>query len=367
MSGDILADVRALAPTLRAQAAEAEQNRAPTPSAIQHLKQAKLLSMLLPKQRGGRDLALVEYARVLIEVARGDLSIGWVVHVLNGNHLAVRSRSEATQAILLGGDANIISGGVLPVGRAREVAGGYVVEGIWHNCTAVRFTDWVFGGVLVVDKAGQTQPGLGFAYMPTADIFVRESWFAVGLMGTGSDSFVAKGIHVPAARMILPNSSGTVCKHGPLFIPAVVRAGFLALLLGGAMTVHELTQQATRAKVRQSSVALAQLSKAAAQIETARLVLLEILEKLDEVRDAGAELAPDDRASHEVRAAHIVELIHGAVEASMFIAGSSALMHANPLSRYWRDMHVGLRHLSTPHVAHEVADLDGVLSFPHVV
>jgi hypothetical protein len=51
----------------------------------------------------------------------------------------------------------------------------------------------------------------------------------------------------------------------------------------------------------------------------------------------------------------------------MFIAGSSAFLLSNPLSRYWRDAHVALRHVTNvPLIAYEIYGRDRLGIHPNI-
>ncbi len=73
------------------------------------------------------------------------------------------------------------------------------------------------------------------------------------------------------------------------------------------------------------------------------------------------------RAKHKAQCAQIVDLIHNSIESLMFISGSSAFLHSNPLSRYWRDIHVGLRHVTNvPMLSYEIYGRDRLGVTPNI-
>ncbi len=357
MSADIVLSARALAPLLRAQAAEGERLREPTAEAVRLLKANQLLTLLLPKRFGGEGLTFTEYGLVQIELAKGDLSVCWLVHAINANFFVVSTRPDPLRDALFGDSPTIISGGVLPLGRAREVGDGYIVDGAWHHCTAIGMADWIFGGVTFIGKAGEVLPGVGFAYMRKSDVSVEESWFVTGLQGTGSDTAIATSVHVPSVRMVLPNLADAEPERFPITV--AVRTGFLAVLVGGVMAMLELVVQRTQSRPQATWLVLYHLSKVEGQIEAAMLTVFEILRRLDDLTRTGGELGVDERARIEARTAMVMGLVHEAVDACIFLAGSSALVNSNPLSVYWRDLHMALRHINVPHVAYVEVARDG--------
>jgi hypothetical protein len=51
----------------------------------------------------------------------------------------------------------------------------------------------------------------------------------------------------------------------------------------------------------------------------------------------------------------MIELIHGASESLMFLAGSSAFSLDKPINRYWRDVAMGVRHIQNiPTIGYEI-------------
>ncbi len=51
----------------------------------------------------------------------------------------------------------------------------------------------------------------------------------------------------------------------------------------------------------------------------------------------------------------VIELIHKSVEDLMFQSGSSAFALDKPISRYWRDVHVAMRHVQNiPMLGYEI-------------
>jgi Acyl-CoA dehydrogenase, C-terminal domain len=59
--------------------------------------------------------------------------------------------------------------------------------------------------------------------------------------------------------------------------------------------------------------------------------------------------------------------VHSAIEQLMFTAGSSAFSLTNPLQRYWRDLHVALRHVNNlPQLGYEIYGRDLVGVKPNV-
>src|SRR5262245_19432603 len=77
--GGPLEVARALAPRIRARAAEIEAGRQLPPDLVQELAEARLFKVALPESEGGLGADVITALKVIEEVARADGSTGWCV------------------------------------------------------------------------------------------------------------------------------------------------------------------------------------------------------------------------------------------------------------------------------------------------
>ena len=162
------------------------------------------------------------------------------------------------------------------------------------------------------------------------------------------------------------------------FLPVVptVRATGIAQLLGAAEYMLELTEAdaktkpiitTTYAKRTDSHVHVAEIGRIAALLDNARILLFDATGQLDAAAVIGRKFSQLEAAKHKAQCATIVELIHSAVEKIMFLAGSSAFSLDKPIQRYWRDVHVGLRHVQNiPQLGFEIYGRDRLGVAPNI-
>ena len=97
------------------------------------------------------------------------------------------------------------------------------------------------------------------------------------------------------------------------------------------------------------------LGEAAAMLDTAKLILFHLVGEFDRIGLAGAELALEDKARHRAQCAQMIKLVHSASESLMFQSESSAFMLDKPISRYWKDVSMALRHIQNiPTIGYEI-------------
>jgi 3-hydroxy-9,10-secoandrosta-1,3,5(10)-triene-9,17-dione monooxygenase len=156
----------------------------------------------------------------------------------------------------------------------------------------------------------------------------------------------------------------------------VVRTTGIAQLIGGAEAMLEIVASESKVKPivttlyknrAESGAVVHEIGRVAAQLDAARVLLFSALATLDDVALSGREFPFAERAKHKALCAQIIDHVHASVESLMFIAGSSAFALSNPLSRYWKDIHVALRHVTNvPMLAYEIYGRDRLDVKPNI-
>src|SRR3546814_5288212 len=81
----------------------------------------------------------------------------------------------------------------------------------------------------------------------------------------------------------------------------------------------------------------------------------------------GREFTLMEKARHKAQCSQIIELVHRSVETLMFISGSSAFALDKPISRFWRDIHVGLRHIQNIRSEEHTSELQSLMRTSYAV
>lgn len=381
----IIEELKALRPMLQKNAPLGEELRCPTKETDEALKNLGMYYLLTPTRWGGGGVSTSGFAKIQMELAKGDLSLSWVVQILNGTTMIATLTSDALQEGLFGNGPTAVCGAYNPPGKAKKVDGGYIVNGRWPYSSGSRQAQWYQGGCMIDDNDGPVVPGINMAYIPMSELEIEDTWFTTGMQGTGSDTAVAKDVFIPEHMMVTMDKPFGHIEPGKKhigapsdFLPVVptVRATGLAQLIGGAEYMLELIERdapkkplvtTTFTKRTESHVVVHDLGKVAAQLDNAKLLLLNATGQLDAAASQGRKLTQLEAAKHKAQCSTIVELVHASIEKLMFIAGSSAFSLSNPLQRYWRDIHVGLRHVQNiPQLGYEIYGRDRMQVTPNI-
>jgi alkylation response protein AidB-like acyl-CoA dehydrogenase len=380
----ILEQVRALRPLLRKNAQAGEAQRTPTAEVIKAIDDLGIWWMLVPRRWGGLGLSATAMACVNAELSKGDPSVAWVSQIINGTTWVGTLGSDALQQALYGNGRSRICSAVTPPGIAHPVEGGYRVSGRWPYCSGSRQANWAMMGVLRVNADGTKTPAC-LAYLPMSEVTIEDTWFSVGMQGTGSDTIVAQDVFVPH-HMFVPIEK-SFNQHEPgkrhlgepsdyYSLVSLVRSTGMGLVVGAAEAMLEIVLEGaktrgvvttTYARQTDSQVFLHDVGEAATKIRTARRLIEGTTRTLDEAALQRRALASQERGELKADSALANELIVSAAEKLMFLSGSSAFFLTNDLSRFWRDISVAARHVTNlPNLGYEVHGR-GLLGQPNII
>jgi 3-hydroxy-9,10-secoandrosta-1,3,5(10)-triene-9,17-dione monooxygenase len=156
--------------------------------------------LLQPRRYGGLEMDVPTFYRVMMSIARGCPSTGWMLCLGSGHALQVASYWPEDAQEELFGDGHFVASASFAAkdALARPVDGGYRVTGTWNFCSGVPYATHHIGlaplpgveGVVVVALARR-------------DFTVLDDWGdLIGLKGSGSHSVAAEDAFVPASHAI---------------------------------------------------------------------------------------------------------------------------------------------------------------------
>src|SRR5690242_17149847 len=353
----LVASAASLVPTLRARAAEAEQLRRLPDANVAELRAAGLFKVLQPRRYGGFEMSLHTHIDTVAEIARGCGSTAWCMGVIHAHSWLIGSFPQEAQAESYGANPDaIICAVIAPRGKARAVAGGYRLGGLWPFASGCQHADWLLLGSEIADEGG-TVVDAAELLVPAGDIVIRDDWNVAGLRGTGSCSIVANDVFVPKHRYLsLPgiiageapgaaahDTSLYKCAAVPVFVLAITPAAlgmaeaalaaFKERLPGReiAYTEHEIQVE--------SPTTHRQVADAATRIHVARLLLHRCADDIEEAAARGEMMEFTARARVRMDCAHAVRQCMEAVEILYLASGGSGIAETNPVQRAWRDLH----------------------------
>jgi 3-hydroxy-9,10-secoandrosta-1,3,5(10)-triene-9,17-dione monooxygenase len=357
---EALRRARDLVPTLRARAQKCEDARTLLPENEKLLHETGLFRFHQPKIFGGMELPFVAVVDIVAELARGCPSTAWNVGNLGCHHWILGYYEPETQHEIWdkNPDVLIASSIALAAGRGQRTKGGYIVSGKWPFSSGVDNSDWNMLAVTVYEDDRAVDWRL--CLVPKSDYAILDTWYAMGMVGTGSKDIEVKEVFVPERRALELTRCrgglthpGAALNTGDLFkVPLVAVAGhpLSATVLGAAEGAYEHATAVflrrigtyTGAKVSDFQAVQVKLARARCLIDSARYLMRESARMFQDDDQLDVETKLRLRAQN----AFAVSQSREAVETLWSFYGANAIYTRDPLQRYLRDVQAASQHFS---------------------
>jgi 3-hydroxy-9,10-secoandrosta-1,3,5(10)-triene-9,17-dione monooxygenase len=348
----------ALAPKVRERALRAERERRIPIETIEELVGAGLARILTPQRWGGYEISHDAACEVIMTLSAACASTGWCCSFLNIHDWWMATFPDEAQHDVWRDTPDVnIAAVISPQGnKATTVDGGYHLRGRWTWASGVDHCHWTILTALAED--GRDNPYARCFVVPRNDYAIEDTWFNVGMKGTGSNDVLVDDAFVPAHRSVALSdihdgtTPGARVNTGPIYgIPSGARKyELVAPALGAARGA--LAEWLARSRGRmisatgQAVAEAAQMQIRVAQAE-ADLDAAELIQRrnLDLIRN-GPPIDMETRSRILASSAHSMSLICRAIDLLFHASGSAGMREENPIQRAWRDVHTIAAHIS---------------------
>jgi alkylation response protein AidB-like acyl-CoA dehydrogenase len=336
--------------------AEIEANRTLPRDIVDDLAAAGLFKLFVPTRYGGGEASAADGLAVMEELAYHDGSTGWSVMIAMTTGL-IGGFLPSQHANTIYGPPDAITGGfAAPMGRGKRVEGGISVRGRWQWGSGISHCTAIGGGCVVEGRRadGDDRPTAKFVVFDLADVDILDTWYVVGLKGTGSTDYQVHDAFVPEGRWFA--LAGAVPReNGPLYrfsFFGLLALGVSAIALGLARrSVDELIALAGTKRPQGSARPLAERAPVQADVAIAEASLRSARAFVaDAVGDAWTTVVTGDSVSDEQRrlirlaATHAMSTSAQVVDRMYTAAGGVAVYEESALQRLLRDVHVATQH-----------------------
>lgn len=360
----LLSDLRAILPTIAANASQAELDRQAPAENIALLKAIGMHRAFLPKAYGGMEISLPEFADCVAALAGACGGTAWAFSLLctHNHQLAMFSKQLQDEIWGQNPDATA-SSSIAPFGRIEETEGGVILNGEMGWSSGCDHAEWAIIGFLRPNAVGEKV--YSFGVIPRTDYEIRDDWYAAGMKASGSKTLIIKEAFVPNHRIeaaknmmegksagfgLYPDSKIFYTPYRPYFA-----SGFAAISLGVAERMLEAFKEKTKNRVR---------AYTGASVGTATPALMRLAESTHQVLAARAlmEKTWQDHADHGERKeyptratlafwrtnqAYAVKMCIQAVDRLFEAAGGTSWFESNEMQRLFRDSHMTGAHAYT--------------------
>jgi 3-hydroxy-9,10-secoandrosta-1,3,5(10)-triene-9,17-dione monooxygenase len=197
---ELVAAADELRPRLLEEQAASEERTRYSEELHETFRELGFYRLLQPRRYGGLEMDVPTFYRVMMSIARGCPSTGWMLCLGSGHALQVGSYwPEEAQAELFG-DGHFVASASFAAqdALARPVDGGYRVSGTWHFCSGVPYATHHIGLAPLPDDGGVLVVAI-----PRNGFTILDDWGdLIGLKGSGSHSVVAEDAFIPTSHAI---------------------------------------------------------------------------------------------------------------------------------------------------------------------
>jgi len=355
---------REMVPVLRERAQKCEDARGLLPENEKLLHETGLFRYHQPRRFGGMELPFIAVVDIVAELARGCPSTAWNVGNLGCHHWILGYYEPETQHEIWdhNPDVLIASSIALAAGRGKRVTGGFQVSGKWPFSSGVDNSDWNMLAVTIYED--NTAIDWRLCLVPKSDYKVIDTWYAMGMVGTGSKDIEVKEVFVPERRALALarcrgglEHPGAALNDGPLFrVPIVASAGhpLSASALGAAQGGFESVVDSfktrigtyTGAKVSEFQAVQIKIAEARVLIDSATHLMRQSGLGFQEYAEKNEVPDIDTKLRWRAQNAFAVRQARQAVETLWSCYGANAIYTRDPLQRYLRDLQAINQHFS---------------------
>lgn len=338
-----------------------EHDRRVAVESIHAMRDAGLFRILTPRTYGGSEAGLRAQVDTLGAVATADFAAAWVQAVSNSHAGIIGSfPDECQEEVFKNGPDGLFPGALASQGRAVRVDGGWTLSGRWQFASGIDYGEWVILGA-VSDQPPESPDRAIHAIAVKSDLVVDDTWFTLGLRGTGSKDIVANNVFVPQHRAISTRDLfGGLSPYGERHATHFNRIAVLvclavqvaAVMVGAAeghlnayvaYTKSRTNRYTSKAKGDEAGVAM-RIAEAQAELTSARLLVQRAASRCDVVGSSGVPLTVDERAELKWHAAYVSELCRRATSRLYASAGARSVYDDSALQAAFRDINTASHH-----------------------
>lgn len=346
---------RALAPLIASEANEIERTRRLTPDVVNALIENGLYGALLPQSLGGSEAPPEIFMQMLEEIAKADASTAWCLGQCSVCAMIAASLDHDTAHEIFNTAPGILAWGAV-AHEARVVAGGYRVTARWDFASGSRQASWLGAHVRILGADGAPRknadgsPEVRTILFPVASAVLHDVWQAIGLAGTGTDSYEVSDLFIPDRFAAFRDVPEALREPGPLYrLPtgSTFSLGFAAVSLGVARATLDAAIALARAKhqslaasaMRDNQAVQGLIGRTEADLRAARAYLYATANAMWRDLSATGTSSLTHRSAVRLASTWTIQQSAKVVDAAYRMAGATAVFRSNPFERRFRDMH----------------------------
>jgi len=199
----MIARAREMRQMLREQQGECEKAGRILPATNDAFVRAGFYRIVQPRRFGGYEFDVPTFHRVMIEIARGCPSSGWVLALTAGHPLIMARFDERAQIEVYGSDGEFRAPATAAPAWVVPDGDGYKVKGFWDYASGCDIATHFIAPGVTAGAQGEPPQFLMFVLEPK-DYQIIDNWDVFAMKGTGSKRIaIEKEVYVPGYRVLM--------------------------------------------------------------------------------------------------------------------------------------------------------------------
>lgn len=353
----MLSRIQGLQTLLRDNADRARSERRVPAENIAALQEAGFFLALQPARWGGYELDPQDFFRLQMAIAECCMSTAWASGIVAVHAFQIALMDARAQNDVWGDDIHTrVSSSYAPMGKVEAVDGGFRFSGRWGWSSGCDHCSWALLGGILPDGSYRT------FLVPRTDYRIEDTWYSMGLQGTGSNDIVVDDVFVPDYRTHKQSDGFEGTNPGvdedsallyrlpwaQLFIRVVstpaIGAARDALSLYTALVRGKASGDVT--KLAQDTGTQMRIAAARNTIEEMTTVLLANFDAMMAALRAGEPISLEDRILYRYQASLVIEKSIAVVDSLFSSAGGSSVFRGSAIQQRFLDIHTARAHVA---------------------
>ncbi|MDZ7660572.1 hypothetical protein [Fodinibius sp.] len=328
-----------------------------TPSALDILREKKLLDLFVPQQYGGLQTDLPEALPWLEATSWIDGSLGWTLTLTSGAGLFGAFMEPDFARSVFSQKNTVIAGSGFPGGKAEKTASGYRINGSWKYASGIDHATLITAtcfrtndGAVIHEDGNPVTLAVGFY---PDEIEITDKWNSMGLKATGSHDFGVQDIQIPEKRtfVISPDS---VHVDGLLYqypFEAFAHCTLAVSMLGIARRFLDEAQQILLSKYEVNELdnlpksLQSELNNSTQKFGKAKEAIYKTVEKSWQDLQKSGEVDNNRAEKVSIQSKRSCETALHCVQDLYPLLGMAVINPDSTINRCWRDLHTASQHM----------------------
>ena len=340
---------------------ESDEMRALHPRSMQALSDAELFKVIQPGRIGGFEMDLPTLHAVIMALGTGCAATAWVYLVTGAHTWVLGMFPEAAQDEIKASDPDtFIPGTLASQGKAQIVDGGVRISGRWQFASGCDYGHWGLFAATQTDSTPE-DPKHVHALVPRTHYTIEDTWYTMGLRGTGSKDVIMDDVFVPVHRTmptgdLFEGISDAARAHDSFVYQFPVLCSLTYLLTAAALSLTRrifaeyIDMTASRrdrydgSSKAKKAAGQVRVAESWAEIQSAELMVQDITRNFDTALAKRKPFDIDTRVEVKWRASYAIRLCRRAADRLFDAAGANSIYDRSALLPLVQSLHTASHH-----------------------